>query len=136
MEKISPEKYRQILEGIELQNILLSEIKASVKHELFTEKMKINIKDESEYEFKDDKFIVINKYVLTSRNNKQKKNALKIEATFKIFFESENEINDGFFEIYREISLPLNIWPYFRELVNSITARMNIPPLTLPLLKR
>ncbi len=136
MEKISPEEYRRILKGIELQNILLSEIKASVKHEFFSESMKINIKDDSEYEFNEDRFIVTNKYILTSKSNKQKKNALKIEATFRIIFESEYEINDDFFEIYKEISLPLNIWPYFRELVSSITARMNIPPLTLPLLKR
>ncbi len=135
MEKISPEEYRRILNGIDLKTILLSEIKASIKHELLSEGMKIGIKENSQYTYKDDEFIVTNKYVLTAKNY-DKKIVLKIEGTFIVVFESKFEINNDFFEIYKEISLPLNVWPFFRELVNSITSRMNIPPLTLPLLKR
>ncbi len=135
MEKISPEEYRKILNGIDLKNILLSEIKAFFKHELISEGLKIGIKENAHYSYEDDELIVTNKYVLTAKNN-DKKIVLKIEGTFIVVFESEHEINDDFFEIYKEISLPLNVWPFFRELVNSTTARMNIPPLTLPLLKR
>ena len=135
MEKISPEKYRKILSGIDLKDILLSDIKASIKHEWLSEGMRISIKKNANYAYKDDELIVTNKYVLTAKNN-DKKIVLKIEGTFIVVFESEHEINDDFFEIYKEISLPLNVWPFFRELVNSTTSRMNIPPLTLPLLKR
>ena len=135
MEAITPEEYGKILKGIELKNILLSEIKASIKHEILSEGLKINIKDEADFEFENNEFIVFNKYVLTAKN-KEKKTALKIEAKYIIVFESEREITESFFEVYKKISLPLNIWPFFRELVNTTTARMNIPPLTLPLLKR
>lgn len=41
-----------------------------------------------------------------------------------------------YFAIYSQVSLPINIWPFFRELVHATTSRMNIPPLTLPLVKR
>ena len=135
MEKISPEEYRKILTGIDLKTILLSEIKAFIKHELLSEDFKIGIKENSSYIYQENEFKVTNKYILTAKNT-DKKIALKIEGTFILLFESEHEINDDFFEIYKDISLPLNVWPFFRELVNSTTARMNIPPLTLPLLKR
>jgi len=135
MEKISPKEYRKILKGIDLKNILLADLKATIKHELLSEGLKISIKDSAQYSYEEDEFIIKNKYVLTAKNN-DKKNVLKIEATFIVVFESKYEINDDFFNIYKEISLPLNVWPFFRELVNSTTSRMNIPPLTLPLLKR
>lgn len=134
MEKISPEEYRRILDGIELKNILISNIKADLKHELLTEGMKIVIKDDAQYEMREDDFIIKNKYILTAKNQANKI-ALKIECVFIVVFETKYEITDGFFEIYKDLSLPLNVWPFFRELVNSTTARMNIPPLTLPLLK-
>jgi len=135
MEKISPEKYREILEGIELQSISLKTIKATIAHENLSDKMNISFKDEAFYTYEEDGFLVENKYILTAKNN-QRKNVLKIECIYLLYFTSVEEITDDFFEIYKEISLPLNVWPFFRELVNSVTSRMNIPPLTLPLLKR
>lgn len=135
MEKISSEKYREILDGLELKNILMSDLKAAIKHELFSEGLTVSIKDSSIYENKEDEVIVRNTYRLTARN-KEKKIALKIEATFILVFETKEKITDNFFEVYQKISLPLNVWPFFREFVNSTTARMNIPPITLPLLKR
>ncbi len=135
MEKMSPDEYRRILDGIELKNILISNIKADLKHELLTEGMKIVIKDDAQYEMRENDFIIKNKYILTAKNQANKI-ALKIECVFIVVFETKYEITDGFFEIYKDLSLPLNVWPFFRELVNSTTARMNIPPLTLPLLKR
>jgi preprotein translocase subunit SecB len=135
MEKISSEKYREILDGLELKNILMSNLKASIKHELFSEGLTVSIKDSSSYENKEDEVIIRNTYRLTAKN-KERKIALKIEATYILVFETKEIITDNFFEVYEKISLPLNVWPFFRELVNSTTARMNIPPITLPLLKR
>ncbi len=135
MKKITPERYREILQGLELRNIFLSEVKAKVKPELLSEGIKIDIKENSEFSFENDRLIVTTKYTLTTKR-KSKKSILNIEATYILEFNSKYEINDDFFEIYKEISLPLNTWPFFREFVNSITARMNIPPLVLPLLKR
>ncbi len=135
MGKISPKKYRSILDGLELKNILISELKASVKHELLSEGLTISIKDFAEYENRDGEVLVKTTYRLMARNA-EKKIALKMEATFIVIFSSKNEISDEFFDVYKNISLPLNIWPFFREFVNATTARMNIPPITLPLLKR
>lgn len=135
MEKISPEEYREILDGIQLENLFVKALKSQVDHTLFSEGMTISIRDKASYSNVEDGFTVEHKYTLASKNE-EKKTAIKIECTYVLAFSSENDISDEFFEIYKDISLPLNVWPFFRELVHSITTRMNIPPLTLPLLKR
>ena len=135
MQKMSPEKYREMLDGIELHSISLKTIKASVAYENLSERMDVFLEDEAFYENDEDGFYVENKYILVAKN-KKRKNVLKIECIYLLHFSALEEITDDFFEIYKEISLPLNVWPFFRELVNSITLRMNIPPITLPLLKR
>ncbi len=97
-------------------------------------KVTVAIDDNASYKNIENGFSVENSYTLTIKNHR--KVALKIEATYLIMYSSKSEISDDFFDIYKKFSLPLNIWPYFRELVNTITSKMNIKPLTLPLLKR
>ena len=121
---------------LELKDILVSNIKADIKHEYLSDGLKIKIKNDANYLIDEDDDLIITIRYKLSANSKEKKSALKIEATYIAVFDSVKEITDDFFDVYKEISLPLNIWPFFRELVNSTTARMNVPPLTLPLLKR
>ena len=135
MDKISPEKYRTILEGIEFDNILLKNSKSHIDHDLISEGMSISIKDDATYKLVNDGFIVEDRYILTSKN-KDRKIVLKIECTYQLYFKSHQNISDDFFDVYKNYSLPLNVWPFFREFVNSMTSRMSIPPLVLPLLKR
>ena len=135
MKQISPQKYKSILDGIEINSIYLKSLKSTIDPGLITEGMSISIKDNASYVTTENGFIIENKYTLTSKN-RDKKIVLKIESNYVLHFTSRLEVTDDFFDIYKNISLPLNVWPFFRELVNSITARMNIPPLTLPLLKQ
>jgi len=135
MNKISPEEYRKILDGIELQNIILKSSKSNVNHDLISENLVVSFTDKASFELIEDGFVVENKYVISAKN-KEKKTVLKIEGIYIVIFKSKTEITDEFFSIYKDISLPLTVWPFFREFVYSITSRMNIPPLTLPLLKR
>ena len=133
-EKLTPQRYREILDGVELRSILLKSLKASVNHQNFTDELQISVDSDAAYIPDEKGFRVESRYVLTARN-RQRKVVLKVDCVYELDFSSLEEITDKFFEIYREISLPLNVWPFFRELVNSLTARMNLPPVTLPLLK-
>jgi preprotein translocase subunit SecB len=134
MTKISPETYGKILDGIELDDIALTKLNSSINHDNLSASMKISIKDVSAFVNDEQGFKVENKYTLLSKT--ENKIGLKIEAVYLISFKSIATIDDDFFDIYKSMSLPLITWPFFRELVNSITSRTNIPPLTLPLIKR
>jgi len=135
MENLPPEEYKKILEGIELLNILIKNVKSNINHGLISERMPVRIKDQASYKIVEDQLIVEDKYTLIVKNN-DGKNALKIECIYILFFNLQNKITDEFFQIYKEVSLPLTVWPFFRELAHSITSKMGIPPLTLPLIIR
>jgi hypothetical protein len=45
-------------------------------------------------------------------------------------------MTERIFAVFQTANLPVNIWPYLRELVASITGRMGWLPITLPTLKR
>ena len=134
--KVTPKEYRDFLEGVKLKGIYLKDVNAKVDRDLIiTERLpKVSIYDTASYKFNKEGFKVENKFTLTSKN-KERKQVLKIECTFVLNFTSEKEINDDLFEVYQNVSLPFNTWPFVRELAFSISSRMNIPPLTLPLLK-
>ncbi len=36
--------------------------------------------------------------------------------------------------LFSKRNVPMNVWPYFRELVSTLTQRMELPPLYIPLL--
>ncbi len=133
--KIAREEYHSILKGIDLKNIYLKSLKTDIKHDLITEAMSVNIKQKAGYLNIKDGFKAEYKCNIIVKNNK-KVQVLKIECVFEAIFSSTKKITNEFFEIYQGLSLPLNLWPFARELVNSITSRMYIPPLTLPLFKR
>ena len=131
---MDPKRYREILKGIQLDTIALRALKANIHRENMEGSMKIEFRENASYKNTEEGFEVSAQYVLIGKN--KRRIALRVDCTYDLFFTSEEEIDDEFFEIYKEFSLPLNLWPFFRELVHSITSRMNIPPLTLPLLKR
>jgi preprotein translocase subunit SecB len=136
--KISPEDYNKILTGVDLKSISLQESTASInRNNTIPPELKIEISDESSFEFsKDNNVNVLHSYKLSTQKEGKKTQYIQIHASFLVQLTSEHEFTSEFFEIYKQVSLPLNTWPYFREYVNSITARMNILPITLPFVKR
>lgn len=62
----------------------------------------------------------------------------RVAAAFGLLYtgttEPEGDV-EGYYDVFKEVSLPVNAWPYVREFVQSTMMRMGWPPLTLPLLK-
>ncbi len=61
---------------------------------------------------------------------------VKNRAELVVRYSSEKKITDDIFGLFKEVNLPVNTWPYFREYVHSCMGRLNLPPLVLPALKR
>jgi len=134
---ISPEEYKKILKGLDLISISLKESKAFINTDINPPiELSIQIKDEASYKIKDDRFVFIfQKYKIDARKPESKTRFIQIEVVFLVKVHSEDKFTDEFFDIYKNVSLHLNTWPYLREFVNQTTSRMNIPPLTLPFYK-
>lgn len=137
--RMEPKEYIQILDQIEFKEIFLESCSAEIKREKFEKpkSIKLGINDKASYEELNEEHLkIIHKYYLTGKSSETKDVVFKIRASFCLIFQIETKINDDFFEVFRELSLPLNSWPYFREFTQNVTQRMNIPPLTLPFIRR
>lgn len=58
-----------------------------------------------------------------------------IEVRFGLRYKSELEPTDGFLEIFTNVNLQVNAWPYLREYVHQAISRFGWTPLVLPTLK-
>ncbi|MCX8057524.1 MAG: hypothetical protein N3F03_07950 [Ignavibacteria bacterium] len=136
-QKISPEKYQKILEGLELVSISLKDAKCYLNTDVkFPGELGVTISSDEKFKvISNDEIQIVQKYSLDARKRNSKSRFLNVEATFLVKLKSKENFTEDFFNVYKEISLKLNTWPYFREFINNITLRMNIPPLTLPLFK-
>ena len=134
---IAPDLYRKILFGLELKNIFMTSCSCSINRINLDPNMVIRISDEATFSITEKKEIeVIQKYSLEARNQITKKRCLNIKCEYHIIYDSKEEFTQEFFDVFKKENLPINSWPFFRELVYNITARMYIPPLSLPLIKR
>jgi preprotein translocase subunit SecB len=137
--RMPPKKYVSILKKIDLKEIYLESCSSEIRREHFKlkENLEVKIRDNASYEQIKNKLKIKHKYFLTAKRPKAGKDfSLKASATFCLIFSTQEPIEKDFFDIFREINLMLNTWPYFREFVQSMTQRMNVPPLTLPFVKR
>jgi preprotein translocase subunit SecB len=71
-----------------------------------------------------------------ARAKDSEEEAVVISADYEVFLGTSRGFTDEFFTIYRDLSLPVNVWPYFREFVQNMLGRAGYPPFTLPLLMR
>ena len=131
MPKITPKQYQEILEGISLKGLSLVKSNCVLNEKNKTEKMDIEIDEKSAYVSKGNDVFVTQKYCLTVGD--KRRYFLKVECKYQLIFETKKEFSKEFFKIYKQLSLPTNIWPFFREYVFDMSSKMYIPPLILPL---
>lgn len=59
--------------------------------------------------------------------------SFKLNVSYKM--SEDREWEEEIIERFIKTNLPINVWPYARELVSSTSTRMGFPPLFLPLYK-
>lgn len=76
--------------------------------------------------------------MLTASQEGSPKPFLELEASFElhIHIEEDGAETDQLIEQFCASEIKLIVWPFFREYVTNVTARMHVPPLTLPILGR
>jgi len=134
--KLPPEEYRAILKGIELEGIMLEECSAKIRRDRLIGRAIVSVNHKISHEKEDENSVLVTcNYELIASTGSKRDFALKILCFFKAKYSSRSPLTDDFLEIFTERNAPMQIWPYFRELAQNMTQRMNIPPLTLPLLR-
>jgi preprotein translocase subunit SecB len=136
IQAMPPREYNAILDQIQLQDISLEECSAKIRRDRIAKADKIFLKGRISYEKEGENLVrIIHKYELVASSDAKRDFALKISGIFRLSYSSKVPLPDTFLEIFIDRTVPLHTWPYFREFVQNMTQRMNVPPLTLPLLK-
>lgn len=65
-----------------------------------------------------------------------KPGTVEAEAVYSAYYDLSSAISEADAGVFAKHNAVFNVWPYFRELVQNFSARMGVPPLTIPLLKR
>lgn len=129
--------YRNFIKNLEIEKVYLKKGTIDFKNE------DVNIKEtapkldmKSAYSQMDEKkFKLYHEYSLKIINKKTKKMDISIKCSFVIVYSNKVQINDEIFEQFSKFNLRHHTWPYFREFVQNAIGRLNLPPLTIPLIK-
>ena len=136
--KITPEEYSSILKSLELDDISLSE--GSIKVFDCSKNggtINLNFKDKYTFSESNNKAFFLASFKLegTLGEEENKEVLFKMSGEFRITYTETNDVivSKEFFEIFKEMSLIVFVWPYYREFIQSMLVRSGFPPLTLPM---
>lgn len=130
--------YIEFLKNIELIALALNRCSAEINREIYdgsardAESSSRNVTAKYRLsDMSDTSFDATASFDLAVRN-KADKTALRVECVFEAHFHPAKLLTRSFAERFVESELRLVVWPYFRQFVFDITARMWIPPVLIP----
>lgn len=128
---IPPEIYSQTLERLDLQTVCLEEVHSFCDRDVLEQGgVTISVEEETFARQTPTRYLAYIHYHLTGTQAATA--ALKLNARYCLIFDTDKPVPAGFFDVFRTLNLKMTTLPYFRELVASITGRMEVPTLTLP----
>jgi len=130
--------YSQFIDGLKLQEIYLKSANINYLEEVnFKKPVLIKTKASARLETLPGNVLkVIQKYNFVAKSKGEEETTyLRISCEFVVHYDSKIKPNAEVFDVFKNYTLRLNTWPYFREFVHNSIARMNLPPMIAPLLK-
>lgn len=134
----TPEEYRDFIGGLDLRDVLL--VEGSAKRLAFPAAgatLGVNVKIlKPRCQAYGDGFTVTAAYEIQVTQQPDGEESADVFGTFRVVFDvvyaSDTTLTDGYFEIFRHVNLPLNVWPYVRQYVHQQSVLMGLPALVLP----
>jgi hypothetical protein len=132
---IGPERYAEYIRQIELTALWLHDARIQNHAGPETpERAVFGFETTAEWSAQPDGFRALHHYRV--RLDAADAPLAEIDVSFGLHFRSEVSMSEELFELFQEVNLPVNTWPYLREFVATALGRMNWVPFTLPALKR
>lgn len=138
--KIDKQKYNELVKRINIVQINLIKINAEkyfLKNKVVNTDVNINNKSYIR-EISEEHFIIDFETNISSKpcdNESLFDINIKYELVYSIEGGIDTKEYNDVIEFFAFRNVPVNIWPYIRELVSETTARMGFPPLVLKPLK-
>ncbi|MFH1219898.1 MAG: hypothetical protein V1694_05545 [Candidatus Eisenbacteria bacterium] len=136
-ERPGPAAYEAFIKGLEIKEILLSE--ATIKNRALRSVpsgAKLRFRSSASLaERQRDEFAVRCECHLEVIGGKPDDVLLEIGAAFLLEYSTQVTVSPVMFEMFKQTSLYLHVWPYFREFIQSAMVRCGVPSFTLPVVK-
>jgi len=133
--KVERDKYSEFLSALELYSIALvrSTFRVNRKEYLTVDDTDVSFKLSSKsQDVKEAHFDVCSTLNLRVISEQSRTLQLWVSATFELHFHGA-PLDPEFIRRFCDSEIRLIVWPYFREYVGNISARMHVPPFVLPL---
>lgn len=132
------DSYKRFLKQLQLLGLGLVDCSADLRRRLYFDLQKQGPSKQiaAKYhilDIEEDFFNALAHFELNISDKKGKKHGLSINCGFVAHFHFSDKIQEDYIEQFVATDFRLIVWPYFREFVNDMTARMSIPPLLVPL---
>ncbi len=133
--EVTPEQYAAFIQQLELDSIWLADaqVQNNVGPDMPDEARIVFEPREAEFEVIETGFEATHEYGLQIHDDGSV--IAEITATFAVRFRSEQVMTAELFEPFKEVNLPVNTWPFFREFVHTTLGRFGWVPFTLPAFK-
>lgn len=133
--RISPRDYAAFIGQIQLKDVWLQKARVVNFHgPRAPEESTLGFRSEAEWHSRDGGFTILHHYSVKLESAED--TLAEIDATFGLDFDSRQPITPEIFEIFEDVNLGVNTWPFLREFVSTTMGRMGWTPFTLPALKR
>jgi preprotein translocase subunit SecB len=136
--KITPDEYRSVLNSLELDTLILIELKSKLKEEFISPKLGLSFKEKNTFQQEGNTLKVYYSFNLTAKDDAKEEPGISIDAKYVVLYSISKEIivSNEFMRIFCDLTVSMLLWTYFRELVNNVVYRMGMPPLVLPLKRK
>jgi hypothetical protein len=129
-----PQEYAEFINQIELLGIWLDSAEIdNVRGPIMPDRVDISIMSSGEWKTIDTGFIAVHRHDVTLAVGDE--SAAEFVVSFGLEFSSSMPMTDDLFEVFEDVNLPINTWPYLREFLGSSLGRMGWVAFTLPSLK-
>jgi hypothetical protein len=138
----SPEEYGTFVKGLELIRVRMVQSHVEAPYPVSDgSAVSIELEKGTEFQVHEDisSFEALSQFGFTFAEEGVDDPVGTISVTYSFLYESDMVGEDvdlePYFEIFAEVSLPVNVWPFVREFVHNATSRVDWPKLDLPLVK-
>lgn len=96
----------------------------------------VNVRTRTSYENAKGRIDMFHHYNLRILAQETQRPVAKLSVAFCVSYSSQISMTDEIFNTFKEHSLPLTTWPYFREFVHNTFSRMGLLGLVPPAFTR
>lgn len=128
-----------IISSVQLQSVKLVEstVKSNIRSPKEVGKIDLFVDTSTQPPHLPEDGVIFIQPTINTVVTSQEKTVVSIMATFELTYlvPKETKVTQEQLNDFARLNGMYNVWPYWREFVQSMVTRMNLPPLVLPLFR-